>query len=513
MSRQTIVGVCLMVALDTTSLVLQIFVSMQVGRLVDLLLAGKSSKEIVWKIALMLAFATLEAVALWARWIPATVGPRAVAAQHKKISDSLALNAPNSSRKTTLGELSRLVAVDSLLLERHVTLVIVFGISNTLTVVAFGIAILQIDAALGIIALAGLFPIILLSLAFNRRLADMLTRLEEKRARAAQDTLQLASHRRDFAACGILGALEVRNQEYYEAVAHQFQKARGVRALMVGALSGYPLLIVAFVAYRGSLDAQHGNLSVGSLATVLALLLRVIYPFKAFGSILPDFQEGLAASRRLQRASAVSFLQPPNFPVEIIPTGGLRTISANNCRVLRDGEGLVIAGGRDDLLETVAVQLAKSLSSLTGDHPLNSLEIAYLDPNTSLTQGSVRDVVSAGRHIDDESLLDALHAAGCDFLTLDANCLNKQISNEIVRLSGGQEQRLKLARSIAGKPQYFLLRDPLIGLDQASARRVADRITHYTRGGVVVIWTTNESPWKQHFDVVNEETFVSLWKG
>ena len=59
-------------------------------------------------------------------------------------------------------------------------------------------------------------------------------------------------------------------------------------------------------------------------------------------------------------------------------------------------------------------------------------------------------------------------------------------------LSGGQAQRVLLARAFAQDPQVLLLDEPFAGLDSASADRLADAIGHLRATGMTVLCAMHE---------------------
>lgn len=59
-------------------------------------------------------------------------------------------------------------------------------------------------------------------------------------------------------------------------------------------------------------------------------------------------------------------------------------------------------------------------------------------------------------------------------------------------LSGGEAQRVCLARTLATRPEVLLMDEPTAGLDAAPKRRLEGLVRHLAEGGVPTLWVTHE---------------------
>jgi putative ABC transport system ATP-binding protein len=96
----------------------------------------------------------------------------------------------------------------------------------------------------------------------------------------------------------------------------------------------------------------------------------------------------------------------------------------------------------------------------------------------------------------DERLMQALHVA----------CLDKDLLQDVESLSGGEKQRLALARAILMDPMAFLLDEPTSALDEETANTVMRRLTAFIRGNgkTLIMITHSRSIANAYSDVVIE---------
>ena len=61
-------------------------------------------------------------------------------------------------------------------------------------------------------------------------------------------------------------------------------------------------------------------------------------------------------------------------------------------------------------------------------------------------------------------------------------------------LSGGEQQRVVIARAIVNRPQIILADEPTANLDRAAASRVLDALTTFNEAGVTCLISTHDEP-------------------
>jgi len=114
-------------------------------------------------------------------------------------------------------------------------------------------------------------------------------------------------------------------------------------------------------------------------------------------------------------------------------------------------------------------------------------QISYLGQDAFVFAGTVRDnLVWGSEGWKDPQLMDALHAAKLE------TDLEHQVGENGSNLSGGEKQRLALARLFLRNPSMVILDEPTTGLDASTERDIFDSISSYFRNTTIVMVTHRE---------------------
>lgn len=84
--------------------------------------------------------------------------------------------------------------------------------------------------------------------------------------------------------------------------------------------------------------------------------------------------------------------------------------------------------------------------------------------------------------------------------TLDAVGLQGKYTNLPAQLSGGEQQRVSIARAIGGKPKILFADEPTANLDSISGKAVIDLLTKLHREGQTIVMVTHEEEYATSCD-------------
>ncbi|MDT3424965.1 putative ABC transport system ATP-binding protein [Paenibacillus forsythiae] len=127
--------------------------------------------------------------------------------------------------------------------------------------------------------------------------------------------------------------------------------------------------------------------------------------------------------------------------------------------------------------------------SLNEVNPVEWRRKAVMVPQTPVMfKGTVEDNLQIGRFLagqpsaNREQLMESLYLFHLD----------KELSQAADNLSGGEKQRLALARAVLMNPEVLLLDEPTSALDEATSDTLMQRLTaHSRRNGIMLVMITH----------------------
>ncbi|MDI5961190.1 ABC transporter ATP-binding protein [Streptantibioticus silvisoli] len=277
-------------------------------------------------------------------------------------------------------------------------------------------------------------------------------------------------------------------------------------------LTAVPLLLWA--AHR----VGSGSMPLGAVTAFLSyltqILVAVVSATTAF-AMLPRAQ--VCAERITQVLSTAPELTPPAVPVrDLDPGRGVRITGAVFTHpgaqepVLRDidlvaepGRTVAVVGSTGSGKSTVLSLVARLADVTSGQVLVGGQDVRDIDPavlartvglvpqGALLLSGTVASNLRYGRPAaTDEDLWRALRAAEAEHFVraLDGG-LGAAVAQGGSNFSGGQRQRLAMARVLVQRPRVYLLDDPFSALDQATELAVRASLAREVGDGTVLLVT------------------------
>ncbi|SER91630.1 ATP-binding cassette, subfamily B [Propionibacterium cyclohexanicum] len=272
----------------------------------------------------------------------------------------------------------------------------------------------------------------------------------------------------------------------------------------------------AGVWWFGGLRVDNGNIQVGQLTAFMTYLTQVLMSvmMATMMALLVPRAE-ICAGRIMDVLTTKSTVGPVDDPVGALPPGGLLRLDSVEFSypgaeepVLHDisleltpGTTTAVIGATGSG-KTTLVNLIPRLFDVTGGRiTLNGTDIRQLDMDLLwskvglvpqkpyLFSGTVASNLRYGKpDATDEQLWEALRTAqAADFVEKMDGQLEAPISQGGTNVSGGQRQRLSIARALVKKPQVYVFDDAFSALDVATDARLRSALAKETGDSAVLI--------------------------
>ncbi|MGE7432672.1 metal ABC transporter ATP-binding protein [Kitasatospora sp. NPDC001175] len=172
--------------------------------------------------------------------------------------------------------------------------------------------------------------------------------------------------------------------------------------------------------------------------------------------------------------------------------------------VVRPGEVVALLGangsGKSTTVKTVigSVPLERGGLELFGTPYARFKEwhrIGYVPQRTTAAGGvpaTVREVVSTGRLPQHRLLPFRRKDREAVDRALDAVGMLDRAEDGVANLSGGQHQRVLIARALVGTPDLLIMDEPMAGVDMASQQILADTLRREVERGAAVLLVLHE---------------------
>ncbi|WPX97186.1 ABC transporter ATP-binding protein [Candidatus Bandiella euplotis] len=272
---------------------------------------------------------------------------------------------------------------------------------------------------------------------------------------------------------------------------------------------------IAAVVFYGGRQVINNETTTGAFFSFITALLLAYKPLKAISKLSTLMQEGLAASKRLflmldveaevrlnsnQRVSEIRQFDIEFHKVFFSYKADQPTLTGVNLHI-KQGQTVALVGGSGVGKTTVLNLLLRLYDSDSGiitigganikDIKLDVLRqnIAFVSQEINLFDDSIMENIRYGNlDASDEEILDAsMAAAAYDFIMELPKQYHTQIGQNGVKLSGGEKQRLAIARAVLKNAPILLLDEATSALDSISEKKVQMALDYLKRGKTTIV--------------------------
>jgi ATP-binding cassette subfamily B protein len=299
------------------------------------------------------------------------------------------------------------------------------------------------------------------------------------------------------------------NKNTYKILGLELTKVKRIRSIsfiqgtMVNTLRQVILFILMWLIFKNQMDA-------GQLVTMQIFSFFVFGPLQEIGNILLSYREAEAS---LNNFDSLMKKAPEPEPANPKHLGDIETLAFRNVAFqhqtasqkainnisfdVRIGETIAFVGPSGSGKSTLMKLLVGLYRPQEGKIFYNNLDetsirfddlrnqIGFVTQDTNLFSGTIREnLMFVNPAATEEDVLDALNKAACqNLLSRAEKGLETMIGEGGLKLSGGEKQRLSIARALLRDPKLLLFDEATSALDSLTEEEITDTIREISLKG------------------------------
>lgn len=451
--------------------------------------------------SLMVLFTSLRYY--WVSW----VGQRVVTDLRKKVYSQVIKQAPEFFEKTKTGEILSRINTDTTLVETVVGSTFSITLRSIVTLIGAGIMMVISSPKLaGMIAI--MLPVIVMPIAITGRKIRKLSKQEQDRI---ADSSALATE--TINAIHVVQAYaqeDKENNKFYDAI----NKAFGASVASIKMVTIMSLLVgfivftsIVFVLWMGAKDVISGDMTAGTLSQFIMYAIMAATTTGALSNVWAELKKASGALERITelmntKPDITNVANPIDMPKTVKGEIAFKNISFaypsrlglnvldNISFTVKAGETIALVGpsgaGKSTLFQLIMRFYEAQQGTITLDNTdvtqfrLNELrsQFSLVAQNVTIFSSTAADNIAYGlESTDEEMVIEAAKIAYVDeFIQQLKDKYHTYLGERGVRLSGGQAQRLSIARAIITEPSVLLLDEATSALDAENERLVQDAL-------------------------------------
>jgi ATP-binding cassette subfamily B protein len=270
------------------------------------------------------------------------------------------------------------------------------------------------------------------------------------------------------------------------------------------------------VLWFGARRIDAGEMQIGALTAFLTYLIQILMSVMMATFLLIIAPRAAVCAERIEEVlSTESSVVPPQHPVKELPVAGVvafqdtefsypgaeSPVLRNITLTAEPGQTTAIIGSTGAGKSTLISLIPRLFDATGGSVKVDGVEVRNCDPEllwsriglvpqkALLFSGTVASNLRYGKpDATDEELWRALRVAQAeDFVREMPGQLEAPISQGGINVSGGQRQRLSIARVLVKRPEIYIFDDSFSALDVATDARLRAALEHETADAAVII--------------------------
>ena len=268
--------------------------------------------------------------------------------------------------------------------------------------------------------------------------------------------------------------------------------------ILIPAMTLFLNLMIVLILYFGAYDAIRDQILTGTIIAFIQYATQIVMAFLMMGGFLIMIPRILVSGRRVAEVinTKISISDGPIDKIDDNPViefrdvsyiypGSEKEILKNINFKLEKGKTTAIIGGTGSGKSTILNLIPRLQDVSDGEILINDINIkdyklsvlrqriSYAPQKAILFEGTIRSNMLIGKEdASDEEIRKALDMAEVDFI----ESLDDEVSQGASNFSGGQKQRLQLARSVISKRDFYIFDDCFSALDMNTEAKVKENL-------------------------------------
>lgn len=296
--------------------------------------------------------------------------------------------------------------------------------------------------------------------------------------------------------------------------------SRSLFRLMATAQPGFFFLfniVMVLIIWSGSIQIENGQLQVGDLIAFIEYIFHALFSFMLFATIFTMYPRAAVSARRIQEAlDMTSEIVEAEQPVTEGKTKGYvefknvtfaypghaeSPVIRNVSFTASPGETVAFIGstgsGKSTLIQLIPrfYDVTKGQVLIDGidvrEYSLSALrnKIGFIPQKALLFTGTIAENLRYGKEdatqADLERAVEIAQAA--DFIAKTPDGFDARLAEGGTNFSGGQKQRLAIARAVIRRPEIYIFDDSFSALDYQTDAKLRARLKKETTESTVLI--------------------------
>ncbi|MDK4353077.1 multidrug efflux ABC transporter subunit EfrA [Enterococcus thailandicus] len=377
--------------------------------------------------------------------------------------------------------------------------------------------VVRTSAILGLYVV-GALPFLLLAVIAIAKVSEPLSKKQQKNLDKINSIL-----RENLSGLRVIRAFvneKFEEKRFGEVNENYASSSKSLFRLMAVAQPGFYFLfniVMVLIIWSGTLQIDAGSLRVGDLIAFIEYIFHALFSFMLFASVFMMYPRAAVSASRIQEAldaqpeisenpEGVSETKTKGF-VEFknvtfaYPGHAQEPVIRNVSFTASPGETVAFIGstgsGKSTLIQLIPrfYDVSEGEVLIDGvdvrDYRLSTLrdKIGFIPQKALLFTGTIAENLRYGKEdATDEEMKEAADIAqATDFISRKPDGFNEHLSEGGANFSGGQKQRLAIARAIIRRPEIYIFDDSFSALDYQTDAKLRARLKKETTESTVLI--------------------------